>query len=75
VSRPDKAHPVEHAGVGGVGEDDLVAGIGQAEEGVEHRVALAARDHDLAAPVVARAAAALDVDGHGILEVVASGER
>jgi hypothetical protein len=72
---PNQPHPVEHARIGRVGEDDLVPGIGQAEQGVQHRVALATGDHDLLAPVVSWAAAPLDVGGHGLLEVVAAGER
>ena len=39
---------VDHPRVRRVREDDLVARVRQAEQGVEHRVALAARDHDLA---------------------------
>jgi hypothetical protein len=73
--RADQAHAVEHAGAGRIREDHLVPGIGQAEEGVQHRVALAARDHDLPAPVVARAPAALDRGGHGVLEIVAAAEN
>jgi hypothetical protein len=72
---PDQPHPVEHARVGRVGEENLVPGIGQTEQGVQHRIALAASDHDLPAPVVARPSATLDVGGHGLLEVVAAGER
>ncbi len=71
----DEPHPIYHARVGRVGEDDLVAGIGEAEERVEHPVALAARNHNLAAPVIARPAAALDVGRHRLLQVVAAGER
>jgi len=62
-------------GVGRVREDDIVTGIGEAEERVEHRVALATRDHDLPAPVVAGTSATLDVRRDGFLEVVAAGER
>jgi len=58
---PDQPHPVEHAGIGRVGEQDLVPGIGQAEQGVQHRIALATSDHDLPAPVIARPPATLDV--------------
>jgi hypothetical protein len=42
---------------------------------VGHRVALAPGDHDLAATVVARAAAPLDEGGDSLLQVVATGER
>jgi hypothetical protein len=73
-NRPYEANAVQHARVGRVGEDDLVPGIGQAEERIEHCVALTARDHDFAPPVVARAAAALDVRGDRLLEIVATGE-
>ena len=69
----DEAHPVEHAGVGRVGEHDLVAGVGEAEERVEHRVALAGGDHDLPR-VVARAAAALDRRRDRLLQVVPARE-
>ena len=68
-------YAIQHACVGRVGEHDLVTGIGQAEERVEHRVALAARDHDLAEPVVGRASAPLDLRSHRLFEVVAAGER
>ncbi len=73
--RAGEADAVEHAGVGRIGQDDLVARIGEDEERVEHRVALAAGDDDLARPVVARAAAALDRRGDRLLELVAAGER
>ena len=67
----DEPDAVEHAGVGRVGEDHLVARVGQAEERVEHRVALAAGDDDLAAAVVRGAAAPLDQVRDGLLELVA----
>ena len=38
---------VEHARVDRVGEDDLVARVRDREQGVEHVVAVAARDRDL----------------------------
>jgi hypothetical protein len=73
--RADEPNPVEHARIGGVSQDDLVTRIREAEERVEHCVAFAARDHDLAGTVVAWAAAPLDVRGHRVLQVVAAGER
>ena len=54
---------------------DLVTGVSETEQGVEHRVALAAGDDDLPPSVVARPATALDVGGNRLLEVVTAGER
>src|SRR6185436_17858205 len=72
---PDEADPVQHPGVGRIGENDFVPGIGEAEEGVEHRVPLATRDHDFTAPVVMWSAATLDGCGHRLLEIVAACKR
>lgn len=71
----DQPDAVQHARVGGIGEDDLVAGIGEAEERVDDGLPFAARDDDLALAVVARTAASLAVVGHGLLAVVAPRER
>jgi hypothetical protein len=70
-----QAHAVDHPRVRRIGEDDLISGIGEAEEGVEDGGALAAGDDDLPPSVVARAAATLDERRHRLLEVVATGER
>jgi hypothetical protein len=71
----NETNAIDHCGVGGIRKDHLVARIGQAEEGVEHRIALPAGDHDLAPTVITRAAAPLDLGRHGLLEVVATREK
>jgi hypothetical protein len=68
-------HAVDHAGVRRVGQDDLVAGVGEAEEGIEHGLALPAGDDDLAARVVRRPAPPPHVLGDRLLEVLAAVER
>ena len=68
-------HAVHEAGVDRVGEDDLVAGIDRREQHVEHALAAAARDHDLALGVVGRAVALRDVVGDRRAQVEIAGER
>src|SRR5205814_9052514 len=68
-----KADTVEQPGVRRIGEHNLVSRIRQAKEGVQHRIAFAASDHDLSASI-ARPAAALDVCGYRLLEIVAASE-
>src|SRR5256712_13249482 len=70
----DEPHAVEHARVGWVGQDDLVPGIRQTEESIEHRVALAAGDDNFAATVVMRSAVSLDVVGHRVFEIIPARE-
>src|ERR1700736_4903848 len=66
----DEPHAVEHACIRGVGQDDLVPGIRQAEERIEHRVALAAGDYNLPTTVVTWPAVSLDIGGHRFLEII-----
>src|ERR1700674_4609090 len=63
----DEPHAVEHARVRGVGQDDLIPGVRQTEERIQHGVALAAGDHNLPTTVVTRSAASLDISGHRVL--------
>jgi hypothetical protein len=71
----DEAHPLDHPGVGRVGDDDLVAGVGEREQGIEHVVAVALRDDDLAIRVVRRAPSALDQPSHRFLHLVEPRKR
>src|ERR1700730_15087658 len=73
--RTDQPHAVEHARVGWIGQDDLVPGVRQAEERIEHRVALAAGDHNLPTTVVTWPAVSLDIGGHRLLEIIPARER
>ena len=72
--RTDKAHPLEHSRVGGVGEDDLVAWICQDEKGVEHGGAVAVGDDDLAVGVVLRATPSRDQLSDRLFHLVEPGE-
>ena len=66
---------VQHPGVDEVGENHLVAGVGQREQDVEQRVALGGGHHDLRLGVVGHAAAVGDASADRLLQVEPSGER
>ena len=70
-----EADPVDHARIGRVGQNDLVARVGDGVQRVEHRHPLTRHDDDLPAAVVAGAAASIDERRDGVLQIVAAGER
>jgi hypothetical protein len=69
------SHPLNHAGVGGVGDNHLISGVGGGEDGIEQALVAARRDENLHVGVVLLPGTLLKVARNNLAEIHAAAQR